>query len=575
MLIKRRFIIALIITITILILSNKFWLDFKPMIVDFDIFGKGICNIEVQLNKKNNDKFQKIKTQFTSINLDKDSHIKLSIEKSRFPKRFRIIFNNINSPIEVKNITLKNGKYKLDNIKYFKVNTGKLSFNKNSILIYPPPLGNSVILTYNKKLNIRTSIAFDFKIFIVILVLTYLLAFKLTDYAADFKTVQNQSRIEIVFLSIFFIFLFVPISHINQDEISKNENRTLAKWSSLIKEGGVINYNFGKDYNNWFNDRFCLRQFLLDIHTKIIFKFTGKAEKGMLDKNGFLYKDEEFNYSYSGSVNEKYYLELIKFDKYLKEHNIELYVLLVPTKITIYPAQNNILINNNYVQNIDRDIKKLNEEYNLHIINPLNEIQEGAKRNYMFFRTENHWTHDGAFIGYKALMKEINKNHKDIYTLQENDFNYSENNLVNADWEKTFKYGLTSGYMNLSEKYKKELHKKTKYRYYTHKESNLLKVNITDIPFHKTKSYYYPKGADYRVILLGTSQNESMSEFIPYTFKNVLRLRTNSVKNISIPESWKIMKYHENEILDYKPNIIIFCIPYNEIPTLIDLFKIE
>ncbi len=571
---RKRTIISAIITIITLIICNKFWLDFKPMIVDFDIFGKGICNIEVQLNKKNNDKFQKIKTQFTSINLDKDSHIKLSIEKSRFPKRFRIIFNNINSPIEVKNITLKNGKYKLDNIKYFKVNTGKLSFNKNSILIYPPPLGNSVILTYNKKLNIRTSIAFDFKIFIVILVLTYLLAFKLTDYAADFKTVQNQSRIEIVFLSIFFIFLFVPISHINQDEISKNENRTLAKWSSLIKEGGVINYNFGKDYNNWFNDRFCLRQFLLDIHTKILFKLTGKTTKGVIDKDGFIFFEGEINHSHLGAISENDYENLVKFNKYFKEHNIEFYIIFVPLREYIYVPSKNMFLNDTYVQKIDNDVKRLNKEYDMHIINPLKELQDGAKINYMFYKTEHHWTHDGAFIGYKALMKEINKKHQDIYVLNENDFNYYENNLINADFEKTFNYGQASSYINLNEKDKKKIHK-TKYRYYMNKNSNLLQTNITDIAFHRTKSYYYQNGADYRVILLGTSQSEQLSDFISYTFKNVLRLRNNTVRNVPQQEEFKIMKYYKKEILDYKPDIVIFCISYHNINSLHNLFNME
>ena len=41
------------------------------MPVNFDIKGKGQCNIEVQLNKKDNDEFNKIKSQCIILDLNK------------------------------------------------------------------------------------------------------------------------------------------------------------------------------------------------------------------------------------------------------------------------------------------------------------------------------------------------------------------------------------------------------------------------------------------------------------------------------------------------------------------------
>ena len=68
----------------------------------------------------------------------------------------------------------------------------------------------------------KTSAHFEFEIFTIILVLSFLFFYKITDYIADFKTIREKSRIDIIFLTIFFVFLFIPMSHVNQDEKSVN-----------------------------------------------------------------------------------------------------------------------------------------------------------------------------------------------------------------------------------------------------------------------------------------------------------------------------------------------------------------
>ena len=60
---RRRTIIAIIVTVITVICTNKLWLVYSPMPVEMDIKGSGNCNIEVQLNKKDNNKFEKIKAQ--------------------------------------------------------------------------------------------------------------------------------------------------------------------------------------------------------------------------------------------------------------------------------------------------------------------------------------------------------------------------------------------------------------------------------------------------------------------------------------------------------------------------------
>ena len=76
----------------------------------------------------------------------------------------------------------------------------------------------------------------------------------------------------------------------------------------------------------------------------------------------------------------------------------------------------------------------------------------------------------------------------------------------------------------------------------------------------RSKKYYFPYGADLKVIQIGTSMNENLTQFTPYTFKNLKYYRLNAIKGINVSEEYKIMKYYKRKIMEYQPDILIFCI---------------
>ena len=571
--VKKRTIITIIITICIIVLTNKFWLVFKPMPVDFDIKGQGQCNIEVQLNKKDNDKFDKIKTESITLDLNKNNHASFNVKRSRFPKRIKFVITDLedNSPVEISNITLRNGKYKLDDLKQFSNSTGKLDIKNNSLIIYP---NNNVInLVYKKTLQVRTAIKFDLKLFVIILVLTYLLAYKLSNYVADFKSVKEKSRIDILFLTIFFIFLFIPMSHINQDEISKQENRSLAKWQPFITQNGEINYDFGKNFNEWFNDRFNLRQYFINFKNSVTMLILNKCEKGLFDKNsGITYMNWDLGHIDIKIVKNNF-KALYSLNNYCKLHNIKLYILVVPQKSDIYPTKCNYIKDDYKHDEFLKYIHYLQQENKIKIVYPYEEMKKVAdKGDLLYFKTEHHWTDDGAFIGYKELMKIINKDYPDINILDSNDFNIFYNKKVRGDFSRDFNYGQNCSRMGLLNILCKMYHKYD-YRYYKYKDFDNLYTTVINTKCHLEKLYGYDKGANYRVIQLGTSQNENLTEFTPFTFKHVKRIRNNNVQGIKAEEEFKIKKYYKDEILEYKPDIIIFCITYRNILELHKLFE--
>ena len=74
LLVRKRTVIALFISIASLILTNRYWLTYQPISVSADISGFDKCKIEVQLNKKDSDKFNKVRSSKLNINLDETNN---------------------------------------------------------------------------------------------------------------------------------------------------------------------------------------------------------------------------------------------------------------------------------------------------------------------------------------------------------------------------------------------------------------------------------------------------------------------------------------------------------------------
>ena len=572
---KKRNIIAIIITIITIIATVKYWFIIRPLPVNFDILGHGTCNIEVQLNKKDNDEFKKVKSESVYINLDEKKHADVLVNRAKYPKRIKLILSNLstNEPITISNIQFRDGRFTLENIEKFKVD-GASVVNKDNKLILTP--NNDVItLIYPDTLHIRARMDFDFLVFGIILILVYLLAYKLSNYVAEFNTIKGKSRVEVIFLTVFFVFLLIPMIHMNKDDISPQENRTLAKWKPIIAENNTINFEFGNNFNEWFNDRFNLRQAFVNLRSYITMIVANKCEKGVFDnKTKTIYPKWSFGHIDIDII--KYNIKaLYDFNNWCHKHNIKLYILIVPNKADIHTTRFDY-INDDYKHKAFVDyISEINYENEIKVIYPysamLNAVNNGKQ---LYFKTEHHWTDDGAFVGYNELMKMIVKDYPDVRVLNSNDFNYTYNNMVRGDFWRDFGNGQDCWRIGISDLTCSMYHHYD-YTYYKHKDFDNLNETIINTKYHFGKIYHYNGGANYRVIQLGTSMNENLTEFIPFTFRDVKRIRNNNVKDLNEKEEFKIMKYYEKEMLAYKPDIIIFCITYEDIRSLHNLFNRE
>ena len=441
-------------------------------------------------------------------------------------------------------------------------------------------LGITIVLlclTHHCWLGHKGSTHFDCLLFIIVLILGYLFSLKLTSYIADFKSIKNQSRIEIVFLSVFFILLFLPISHIDQSKISTSENRTLAKYSNLLTKNGKLNLEFGKKFDEWFNDRFFLRYDLINLN--YMYKLLLNNE---IKTNRITYTSSNnwaiFNAYLPNKKtipNNKYPIilkKLNKFNKFCKKNNIKLYVLIVPPSEYLYQEQQ--------IKEAQKpeDLKIINDKINIlkqqadmEIIYPYEALKKASKKDWVAYKVDIHWTEYGAFIGYTELIKTIQKDYSDIIPVKKSDYKTFRSKKIRSDFNRKFYNGHTFSIAPFLNIYANKI-LDTEYLYFENKNKNLLKFKTIDIEGARNKTFYYSKGSNYRVLEIGTSMNENLLQFTPYTFKNLKYIRLNTIKGIPNKEEFKIMKYYKKDILDYKPDIIILCITPLNLKELQNIF---
>lgn len=425
-------------------------------------------------------------------------------------------------------------------------------------------------LTHHAWLGTKKSPEFDMMLLIIILFLGYLLSLKITSYIADFKRIQHKSRIDIIFLVVFFSMLLIPMSHINQDKKSEIENKTLAKFQPLITKKGKLNYNFGKDFENWFNDRFALRKEIVRFYITSQYKLThnvyyrngyfcNKSNNWMngVPSTSFFKTIEEYD---KDSKNiDKIVKGAQEIQKFCNDNNIKLYILIAPLKFSIYEDKLYPVIKKSNEEEITNHIiQEIKKNTDIDIIYPYKEIKSASKqKDLLYFKSDHHWTDGGAYIAYLELMKHIQKDFPDVYTSKRSDFDYFYSKKIKVEPNKPFHNGRTYEKLFIGDSNLKLLD--TKYKYFKHKDNKNLRMNIEkmDWPYFHIKHFSYDKGKDIDILLYGDSMGENLLPILPYSFKKLERIYNPKPDLLdSEPKNTKKLEQH---ILNTHPKILIVC----------------
>jgi len=184
-------------------------------------------------------------------------------------------------------------------------------------------------------------------------------------------------------------------------EFSETENRYLEQRPKLTT-AKLFDGSFMKDYETFITDQFPERSFFMGLKTAV------ERLRGRTDDNGVYFgKDGYLFGKYDGAVfesetaenNISAVAEFVKLyaDKFGKEH----------FKIALAPSSSEILKDklpaNAPVYNQTGFIDKIKKEVGEDFVIDLGENLKKHADEYIYFRTDHHWTTLGAYYGYDAI----------------------------------------------------------------------------------------------------------------------------------------------------------------------------
>lgn len=218
----------------------------------------------------------------------------------------------------------------------------------------------------------------------------------------------------------FFVFsilviLFTVIDIINSpNEFSELENRKLSQMPILSLKS-YIDTSFSSDYEKYINDQFFLRDNWIDLKSRIEY-LLGKRENNdiIFGKENYLFK--KF-ITFNDEMLENNLNSIITFTN---NYNKEVDFFIIPNSYAVYDE-----LTPRYLPLVDQLslINSINSYLSLKSndhINTINVAEELLKNkdDYIYYKTDHHWTSYGAYLAYLAYMDYLGLEIVDINNLE-------------------------------------------------------------------------------------------------------------------------------------------------------------
>lgn len=201
-----------------------------------------------------------------------------------------------------------------------------------------------------------------------------------------------------IFILLVFGFTLFDLFSPDRD-FSEWENRTLTQSPALTFKT-LASGEFGEDYESYITDQFALRD------TFVKAKFLSDTVLGKRDSGGVYVTDSSL---YSVQPDPDYKIidkNITAMDSFVQRTGVESYLTVVPSSTYIcrdsLPPFAPVVDENEIFSYIGNNIKDVN------FIDITDKMYE-TRTNYNYFRTDHHWTADGALIGYNAFLNALGK----------------------------------------------------------------------------------------------------------------------------------------------------------------------
>lgn len=209
---------------------------------------------------------------------------------------------------------------------------------------------------------------------------------------------KNFKKYPLTFIILSFMFIVFLIDIFNSDMYFSNyENRTLAQKPNIYYSD-LINGRFSKNYDRYINDQFILRD------TWINLKSRSELLLGKLENNNIIYGQEDFLFDKVENIDnkslEKNLTTINNFINRNADSNISF--MIIPSSFTIYkdllPKGISLIDEEEYIKSI---YSSFNNSNNIDLVQLLRE----KKDEYIYYKTDHHWTSYGAYLAYREFSK--------------------------------------------------------------------------------------------------------------------------------------------------------------------------
>lgn len=218
----------------------------------------------------------------------------------------------------------------------------------------------------------------------------------------------------------FFAVLLLPVikSDMIGGALSPNENRHLAKFPTLIIDKNKIAPGIQVGLEKWLKDNLAWRMDAQRAKAYIELRFLDSSPSSLVQKGEdgwyFYTNDNNLQIGMGKKKLSSEELEAIRKNQVaiqtsLEEQGIDYVLVFTPSKASVYPEF--LKGGNNYVGQtmIDQVTSYLQETTTIPVINVKPNLIEAKDEKEVYFRTDTHWNHAGAYIGYQAVINKLNE----------------------------------------------------------------------------------------------------------------------------------------------------------------------
>ena len=198
---------------------------------------------------------------------------------------------------------------------------------------------------------------------------------------------------------IFFLFLFgymiFDISQYNKT-FSELENRELDQ-RPIFTLSSFYNNKFSPKYESYINDQFVLRDQWISLKSR------SESLLGKIENNGIMYGNDGYMFQHYTTAD----MERIETNTKFVNEFVQLYpdlnitMGIIPNSYMVYPEKvpvgagqvDQTALTQKIYKSLDSSVQTLN------FLEPL----RSNKEQYIFYRTDHHWTTLGAYYGYSSF----------------------------------------------------------------------------------------------------------------------------------------------------------------------------